>query len=181
MNALQRPDDFAIQPLVRRGEPRRRSEDAPVRGESFADGEPLMPRHVLNDEPRFCVVLELISSDVDDRSAQFKPRMGFVGTLAKHVIRAAITVLVKVLAKQEAGVAAAPVGELLQLGRKSTRIRVFNRTPKFSGESFYTIAFIVDETTGGVYFHRGYPFVDPGHDAELPGPAVEPGSVMEAR
>ena len=78
-----------------------------------------MPRHTLHGEPRFCVVLELISGDVNDLTAQFKPRMGVLAQIAQYVLRAAITLIVKILSKKQRGVPASPVGEVLQLGQKN--------------------------------------------------------------
>lgn len=115
-----------------------------------------MPRHILHDEPRFCVVLELISSDINDRAAQFQPRMRPAVAVAKYVLRTAITLIVKVLSKQQRGVPASPMGEILQMGRQIRRVALFNRTAKGSGQPLYLLALIVCEISGDLFIHHGY-------------------------
>lgn len=115
-----------------------------------------MPPHTLHDEPRFCVVLELISGDVDDLAAQFKPRMGVLARIAQYVLRAAIALIVKILSKKQRGVPASPVGEVLQLGQKTVRLTLFNRGSKGDGEPIYLVALIVCEVTGNLFIRRGH-------------------------
>jgi hypothetical protein len=115
-----------------------------------------MPRHVLHDESDFLVVLEVISCDVNDLSAKFKPRMSWGGLVVKHVVRAAMALLMKVLSKEERGVLAAPYGEALQSGRKVYRINLFNRPSKKRDVPLYLLALVVCEVTGSIYSHHGY-------------------------
>jgi hypothetical protein len=143
-------------------------EPTPVRRESIHFEELTVPKHVLHDESRLCVVLELISGDVDDRSTQFQPRVGVLASVAKYVVRSAMAVLVKILSQQKRRVAASPVGEVLQSDRKVTRLTLFNRAPKRPGEPLYLLTLIVCEVSGSVFMHHGYVEQSSGFQSEQP-------------
>ena len=115
-----------------------------------------MPAHILCDEPRFLVVLELISGDVNDHAVVFKPRMGVFARAAHYVLHVLMSLLVKVLAKQERCVATSPTGEVLHSYGKVRRFYLHNRGAKGEESLLYVLAIIADAHTGRLFVNHGY-------------------------
>ena len=112
---------------------------------------------ITRDDNGTVLVLELIRRDINNKIALLKPRMAISVTIAKYIVKLAISLIFKILCKQQGCITARPIGEVLEGDIECFRITLHNCPPKDGGKLVQFGFISVCRTTGEIFITKGHP------------------------
>ena len=116
-----------------------------------------MPSMITRDDNGTVLVLELIRRDINNKIALLKPRMAISVTIAKYIVKLAISLIFKILCKQQGCITARPIGEVLEGDIECFRITLHNCPPKDGGKLVQFGFISVCRTTGEIFITKTHP------------------------